>query len=69
MRSPADGRQRAGRGMKYLQVKRYDCTMSEHKKRKNDPESVRRRLENSLPWALSRWFSRVILGRDLSKKK
>jgi len=55
--------------MKYLQVKRYDRTMSEHKKRKNDPESVRRRLENSLPWALSRWFSRVILGRDLSKKK
>jgi hypothetical protein len=30
---------------------------------------VRRRLENSLPWSLSRWFSRVILGRDLSRKK
>jgi len=43
--------------------------MSAHKKRKNDPESVRKRLQNSLPWALSRWFSRVILGKDLSKKK
>lgn len=68
MRSPGV-RQKAGREMKYLQVQRQDHTMSEHKKRKNDPESVRRRLQNSLPWALSRWFSRVILGKDLSKKK
>jgi len=69
MRSPGV-RQRAGREMKYLQVQRQDDTMStQKKKKKNDPESVRRRLQNSLPWALSRWFSRVILGKDLSKKK
>ncbi|NYT08812.1 MAG: hypothetical protein GKC09_02565 [Methanosarcinales archaeon] len=69
MRSPGV-RQKAGREMKYLQVQRQDDTMStQKKKKKNDPESVRRRLQNSLPWALSRWFSRVILGKDLSKKK
>ena len=68
MRSPGV-RQKAGREMKYLQVQRQDDTMSTQKKRKADPESVRRRLQNSLPWALSRWFSRVILGKDLSKKK
>ena len=69
MRSPGV-RQKAGREMKYLQVQRHDDTRStQKKKKKNDPESVRRRLQNSLPWALSRWFSRVILGKDLSKKK
>jgi hypothetical protein len=43
--------------------------MSGKSKKRKDPEAIRRRLENSLPWSLSRWFSRVILGRDLSKKK
>ena len=32
-------------------------------KRKNDPELVRKRLENSLPCSLSRWLSRVIRGK------
>jgi len=29
---------------------------TQFKKRKNDPESVKKRLENSLPWSLSRWL-------------
>jgi hypothetical protein len=31
-------------------------------KRKDSPEEIRRRLENSLPWSLSRWFARQ-MGR------
>ena len=39
------------------------------KNRKNDHESVRRRLENSLPWSLSRWLSRIIRGKEASRKR
>lgn len=28
------------------------------KKRRDSPEVIRKRLENSLPWCLSRWFAR-----------
>jgi len=48
---------------------RKEIMSAQAKKRKNDPESVRRRLENSLPWSLSRWFSRVIRGKDASRKR
>ncbi|HOV81309.1 MAG TPA: hypothetical protein PLN19_01650 [Methanothrix sp.] len=28
-------------------------------RRSRDPEAVRRRLESSLPWSLSRWLARI----------
>jgi hypothetical protein len=30
------------------------------KKRRDSPEVIRKRLENSLPWSLSRWFARIM---------
>ena len=30
------------------------------KKRRDSPEVIRKRLENSLPWCISRWFARAI---------
>jgi hypothetical protein len=38
-------------------------------KRRNDPEAVRKRLENSLPWSLSRWFSNLTRGKNSRKKR
>jgi hypothetical protein len=30
------------------------------KRSKDSPEKMRKRLENSLPWSLSRWFSNLL---------
>jgi len=51
-------------GTRKWEEERYDGDLSgrkeimstQFKKRKNDPESVKKRLENSLPWSLSRWL-------------
>ncbi len=45
--------------------------MAERKSRKrsSEPEAVRKRLENSLPWSLSRWFSGLFGQSARSKKK
>ncbi len=39
------------------------------KKRSSDPEAARKRLENSLPWSMSRWFSSLWGQKARSKKK
>jgi hypothetical protein len=36
---------------------------NQSKERNSSPEAVRKRLENSLPWSLSRWW------KDLWKRK
>jgi hypothetical protein len=63
-------------GTRKWEEERYDGDLSgrkeimstQSKKKMSDPESVRKRLENSLPWSLSRWLSRVILARTPRSK-
>lgn len=31
----------------------------ESDRRRSSPEAIRRRMENSLPWSLSRWLSNL----------
>jgi len=33
------------------------------KSKKSSPEQIKRRMQNSLPWRVSRWLSRVLRGK------